>query len=406
MEETEWPKICKAIGRSFFPNESLLRLFPASRISPSEEMNSDTTRSAPNRLQMERKGESVMSSIGERIRERSGNRVFPRMIKKVYFRNKIREIMTMPKSPLLRSLTPFSRILFTVLLIISCFFVLFLAGLLLARPLFGAGVQDVMGMLADFTDPEGIALLKFFQILQEFGVFILPPLLAAWFFSRDSSGYLKLNKIPRWIIWVLTVVIMVFSVPLIDLSITLNESMTFPGWLKGVESWMKETEDQALQLTEAFLDIQTTGGFLFNFLMIAILPAIGEEFLFRGLLQRLFHEWLRNIHIAILLSAILFGAMHLQFYGIIPRTLLGILFGYLFYWSGSLWIPVFAHFLNNGVAVTISFVEKKNGSDFNLEELGSADSLFMILPSMLITSLAIWLLYYVTKIHNDQKILS
>jgi len=127
--------------------------------------------------------------------------------------------------------------------------------------------------------------------------------------------------------------------------------------------------------------------------------------LFRGLFQRLFHEWLGNIHIAIILSGFIFGAMHLQFYGMLPRMMLGILFGYLFYWSGSLWIPVFAHFLNNGVAVTVSFLERQGFIETSLEDFGTTDNLFLIISSIILTALTLYLYRKVNR-QRDNGIVS
>ncbi|MBL7138515.1 MAG: CPBP family intramembrane metalloprotease [Bacteroidales bacterium] len=305
------------------------------------------------------------------------------------------------KIPWLHALQPFSRILFTVLLIISCFFVFFMGGLLLAMPIFGVSLTEIMALLTDYANPKAISLLKYFQIIQEVGIFIVPPLLAAFLFVWKPFHFLKLQDPSRWQIWVLTTVIMGASIPVINQLIVLNEAMRLPEWLAGMEQWMLETEEQAWELTEAFLNIKTLGGFLLNLLMIAILPAIGEELLFRGLLQRLFHDWLGNIHVAIILAGLLFGAMHLQFYGFLPRTVLGILFGYLFFWSGSLWIPIFAHFLNNAVAVTVSFLQKQGMIGTSLEEFGSTHDLVLMLSSIVVTVLVLYIFWVST--HTRQK---
>lgn len=304
---------------------------------------------------------------------------------------------TCMKTPWLHSLQPFPRILFTILLIISCFFFFFVIALLLAIPLFHVSISGILVLLTDYTNPEAVSLLKYFQIVQEIGIFIVPPVLAAFLFAWKPFHFLKLQDPSRWLLWVLAAIIMVTSVPAIDQLIQLNESMQLPGWMAGMEQWMQQTEEQAMELTEAFLNVDTTGGFLLNLVMIALLPAIGEELLFRGLLQRLFHDWLKNIHVAIILTGILFGAMHLQFYGVLPRSVLGILFGYLFYWSGSLWLPIFAHFLNNAVAVTISFLYDQGMISTPLEEFGTSDSPLLVISSTVVTMVVLYLFWYVTK---------
>jgi len=309
---------------------------------------------------------------------------------------------TFMKTPLLHALNPFSRIIFSVLLVITCFFVMFVTGLLVAMPLFGVTMTETMTLLADSTNPKAITLLKYFQIIQEFGFFIIPPLLAALFFAVRPFHYLKLNNPSRWQAWILIIVIMISTLPVINLLIELNEAMRLPEWLHGIETWIQETETKAMELTETFLAIDSWGEFIFNMVMIAMLPAIGEELLFRGLLQRLFNDWFKNIHFAIILAGFLFGAMHLQFYGILPRMALGVLFGYLFYWSGSLWIPIFAHFLNNGVAITISYMERQGWIGTRFEEFGSSNTLFLILSSIVISALAMYVFWYITSSRAKQ----
>jgi uncharacterized protein len=107
--------------------------------------------------------------------------------------------------------------------------------------------------------------------------------------------------------------------PFINFIGGLNANMQFPDWLSGVENWMKNAEDKAAEITEAFLKVETVGGLAFNIFMIAFLPAIGEELLFRGVIQRIFTNWTRNYHWGIWISALLFSALHMQFYGFIPE---------------------------------------------------------------------------------------
>jgi membrane protease YdiL (CAAX protease family) len=158
-----------------------------------------------------------------------------------------------------------------------------------------------------------------------------------------------------------------------------------------MEDWMKGTEDEAAKLTDAFMKMPAFGGFIFNMVMIAVLPAIGEEFMFRGLLQRLLKEWLGNIHVAIFASAFLFSAMHMQFFGFFPRMFLGVMFGYLFYWSGSLWVPISAHFINNGSAVIFSYLGQHGILNGDYEDFGVTENVFFILLS----GLAIIVLFFI-----------
>jgi hypothetical protein len=175
--------------------------------------------------------------------------------------------------------------------------------------------------------------------------------------------------------------------------VTVNDMMKLPDFLNGLEAWMKTMEEEAEKLTRAFMQMPTPGAFLFNMFMIALLPAIGEEFMFRGLIQRLFKEWLGNIHVAIFLSALLFSAMHMQFYGFLPRMVLGIVFGYLFYWSGSIWIPVFAHFIQNGLVVMVTYLGENGIIYGDYENFGTSNNVYILLMSALFVSALLYLLY-------------
>ncbi|MFA5196683.1 MAG: CPBP family intramembrane glutamic endopeptidase, partial [Bacteroidales bacterium] len=138
-------------------------------------------------------------------------------------------------------------------------------------------------------------------------------------------------------------------------------------------------------------------GFFINILMIAVLPAIGEEFFFRGVLQRLLGEWFKNVHVAVIVTAVIFSAFHLQFYGFLPRFLLGMFLGYIFYWSGSLWVPIIVHFINNGLAVVVAWLSARGMVDFNFETFGSSDNLFVIISSGVIVAGLMFVLFLSKK---------
>ena len=301
------------------------------------------------------------------------------------------------KPPLLNTLTPFPKLIFIILLIISAYALTFLLGLLLLQPLFGMSVTTVMGSLTDYEDRQMVKVLEFFQVLQSIGLFIIPPILAGYFFGRGPVTYLNLNASIKPSVFLLTFFLLIVSLPLIQWMISLNEMIRLPEFLRSVELWMQQTEEEAAKLTEAFMKMDSTGSFLFNMLMIAVIPALGEEMMFRGLLQRLFREWLGNIHMAIFISAFLFSAMHFQFYGFIPRLMLGLGFGYLYYWSGSIWVPIFAHFLNNGTAVIAAWLASLGVLSSDWESFGTTTDFRLIILSMMLTAGILFFLYRFRK---------
>jgi hypothetical protein len=183
--------------------------------------------------------------------------------------------------------------------------------------------------------------------------------------------------------------------PFINFTGAINSEMHLPRWFSGIENWMREAEDTAAELTEAFLDVESVGGLLFNLLMIAVLPALGEELLFRGVIQKILTDWTRSAHWGIWISAAMFSALHLQFFGFIPRLLLGALFGYLLVWSGSLWLPILAHFINNAGAVIALYLVDKGAISKTVEEFGSGTEYWMYaIPSFAIGILILWTIRY------------
>jgi hypothetical protein len=160
--------------------------------------------------------------------------------------------------------------------------------------------------------------------------------------------------------------------------------MHLPSFLKDIEAWMRKMEDEGIATTMAILKMNSIRGFLINLTVIAVIPAICEEFIFRGSLQRTFLRIFKNPHVAIWTSAIIFSAIHFQFFGFFPRLFLGAAFGYIYFWTGSIWHAVLAHFLNNGFAVTMAFYFQKNNLPINQDE-NMAVSWYVYLISAILT---------------------
>jgi len=255
---------------------------------------------------------------------------------------------------------PFTKLIFSLFIILVSFLLIFILGFIIAIPIFHISLSELSTILSDYNNPNNIRFLKYLQTIQAIGLFILPAFIIAYLFNSKPFNYLGFKKIASSNIIILTISIFLVSIPIISYLGLLNSNMRLPECLSGLESWMKEKEESAKLITFAFLKMDHFSVLLFNLFMIGILPAIGEELIFRGVFQKIFAEWTKNIHVGILLAAFLFSAMHFQFYGFLPRFMLGILLGYLFYWSGSIWIPILGHFVNNSVAViAFYFYEEK-----------------------------------------------
>ena len=256
----------------------------------------------------------------------------------------------------LRDATPFTQLLFAMIVILTGGVIISLLGFIGCWIWTGVSIEKLSVMLTNLSEPGNLAYLKFFQVLQTLGMFILPPLVLAWSLDDKPFQYLMLGKKPTGILLGLVCAIILVSGPVIEWFSLVNQQMVLPSWMSSVETWMRNSEDQAAEITKAFLSTKTIGGLLGNLFIVAVLPAIGEELLFRGLLQKLLKKMTGNGHWAIWITAILFSALHMQFFGFLPRMLLGALFGYLLEWTGTLWLPMIAHFINNATGVIIYYV--------------------------------------------------
>lgn len=274
---------------------------------------------------------------------------------------------------ILRTSGPFTQLMFATLVVLILAVVALFVGFLLAMPIFHLSIGDMGAAMTNFSSPQGVVLMKYFQTIQAIGIFVIPPFIIAWVLSERPISYLHLDKITTFKSIILVMVLVYFANPMINWMAEFNSGLQLPDWLSGVQDWMKASEDQADQITKAFLHVEGLGGMFFNLFMIGLLPAIGEELLFRGIVQRILKDWTKNAHAAIWLSAALFSALHMQFFGFLPRMMLGALFGYLLEWSGSLWIPMIGHFINNGSAVIISYLIDKGVVSSSVEKVGTSD---------------------------------
>jgi membrane protease YdiL (CAAX protease family) len=205
-----------------------------------------------------------------------------------------------------------------------------------------------------------IGSLRLLQIISSFGMFVVAAVIFAKVESNDWMKYLSFKKVNP-LLAILTILIMLSMGPLMESINELNKNMVLPEALKEIEAWMKLKEEQMTEMTKQLLVMDSVNILLVNMLMLAIIPALGEELIFRACLQKIFGRWTGNYHLAIWLSAIIFSTIHFQFYGFMPRMFLGALFGYLLVWSGSIWLPILAHFLNNGMAVVGAYILQQQG---------------------------------------------
>jgi uncharacterized protein len=165
----------------------------------------------------------------------------------------------------------------------------------------------------------------------------------------------------------ITILVGASALPMVGWLAKVNEGMQLPSALSGLETIMKLMEETLAKMTEFLVSFTSFSEYLVAMLVIAFIAGVGEEVLFRGVVQRKIWFGTGNIHLAIWLSAIIFSAIHFQFYGFLPRMVLGAVFGYLYYWSGNLWLPIIGHIFNNGVSVTMMYAHNNKWTDLDME---------------------------------------
>jgi membrane protease YdiL (CAAX protease family) len=244
---------------------------------------------------------------------------------------------------------------------------------------------------------KGIAfdpsLMRITQFISAVGTFLLPACFFAWLCSNQPKRYLSIGKLPTLEVLALTFLSMFLINPAISLTGLLNQQMELPSFMEGIEHWMRTQEDEAERLTLLLLSEKGIGTLLANLLVVALTAGITEEFLFRGAFQRILERWTSNPHFVIWIAACLFSAFHMQFYGFLPRMLLGAYFGYLLYWSRNIWIPVFAHFTNNAFAVICMSDEQLKQNEFISGEVTTPN----LLPYIVMAVIGLVLFYFCGK---------
>lgn len=219
-------------------------------------------------------------------------------------------------------------------------------------------------------------LLQIGQLISAVAMFLFPAIGGAYLFSHDLSRYLSAGRLPSLRSLALATLCLAGLLPVIGITTLLNRQLKLPPSLEPVERWMQASEEQAESVARMMLEGHGAGILLLNIFVIAVIAGLTEELLFRGTLQRIAGKVFRNHHAVIWTVAILFSTVHLQFYGFVPRMLLGAYFGYLLYWSKNIWIPVFVHFFNNLLAVLQgSFPQLTENNRYFCEDPAWSDAL-------------------------------
>ncbi|MCB0706315.1 MAG: CPBP family intramembrane metalloprotease [Saprospiraceae bacterium] len=265
---------------------------------------------------------------------------------KVRFRSK--SMNERPPFNFFDSLPAIAQIILLLLAMVLGLFIGQLAGLGLAE-LSGLGREMLSDPSWKPSDSFERTIYRSIALVGHLFTFLIPALLYARFLIRDHRrSYMQTNNRPQpWQLFYGSFWIIV-AFPVAQYLYVLNQGIPLPKWATSLE-------DSTNELIQALLVMETPFEFLFTLFVMALVPAVGEEFIFRGLIQRFLEKGSQNSHIAILISATIFSAFHFQFEGFLPRLMLGLMLGYLFFWTRSLWVPIFVHFIYNGLQVAAAY---------------------------------------------------
>jgi len=272
--------------------------------------------------------------------------------------------------------------------------------------IFSLGVLTVLGERGDIDmnmdDPKTILVLKLLQGVSSILIFIIPSILFAVFWTEAKISYLGIVKKPFFSTLFIASTGMLLGLPLINWLAQINEKMQLPLSLSNIERWMQNSEAKAEILTRAFTAGSEVDVLVVNLIVIALLAAISEEFFFRGILQKVLMECFKNKHLAVWSAATIFSAFHMQFYGFLPRMLMGAYLGYLFLWSGSLWVSITAHFANNGMAVFLIWLSNRGMVKADVDTIGTGGEMewIPVLVSCVMIVASLLLIYKTESTHK------
>nr|WP_302315759.1 CPBP family intramembrane glutamic endopeptidase [uncultured Muribaculum sp.] len=198
---------------------------------------------------------------------------------------------------------------------------------------------------------DDVVRLRWATVLQDLFIFIMPVAMTALIAARNPLRFTGVDRWPcsRAVIWTMAVVVL--AIPAMNVIVQWNASLTLPESMSRIEQVLRASEQAANGMVMMLMSGTSVLDLILSILIMGCLTGIAEELFFRGMLQKLLHVQLRNAHIAIWATAVIFSAVHLQFFGFVPRMLIGAFLGYLAWWSGSLWLPAMAHALNNSLVV-------------------------------------------------------
>jgi membrane protease YdiL (CAAX protease family) len=241
--------------------------------------------------------------------------------------------------------------------------------LILIPPLFQIPLDEIVEIFTgDSNHPLAKYALYFVQAISAGLAFLVSAILIAKFIEKADVGWKQQKSRFKFMGFIILLFIMFGSMLFNSVIIDWNANISLPENWSALERMMKDAEENRMALTKFLTDFQSPLEFIIGILVIGILAGVAEEVFFRGVLQPKMYIYTHNIHLAVWISAFIFSAIHFQFYGLFPRMVLGAIFGYLYFYSGSLVYPIIAHILNNSFTVTLVYLGNLGIIDFDIEK--------------------------------------
>lgn len=240
---------------------------------------------------------------------------------------------------------------------------------------------------------QSVKITRMALTVQTAFFFIIPSLVFAFLSQSNTKEYLKIDESYNLTFLLLGVCLIVVIQPLINFIGYYNQQIVLPESMSAIQAWMKENELAAEKTTGLLFLDKSMAGLILNLLIIAVVAGLGEELFFRGCLQQIIQKIVKNQHFAVWIAAIVFSAMHFQFYGFIPRVLLGAVLGYMFVWSGTIWVPVVVHTVNNVIGVVLAFLYYGTPQYEDLSVYSLEKNMWITILSLIFTVILIIFMY-------------
>ncbi|NLN73103.1 MAG: CPBP family intramembrane metalloprotease [Bacteroidales bacterium] len=284
----------------------------------------------------------------------------------------------------------FHKIVVFVLLFFFLSIIMPTAIVLILSAISGVGLEDFYNVESESFN---INLVKISQVFTQVLVFALGGIIFVRLITKNAGNYLKINHKPKFSLLIISALAIILAIPFTSNIVEWNMSLTFPESLSELENALLASSESSNRIMEEIVFADNFGTLTLNLLIIALIPAICEELLFRGALQSTLQKHIKSVHLSVFIAAFIFSAAHFDFFAFVPRVILGMILGYIFAYSKSLWASIAAHFTNNAISVFVAYFYFSGQTDIKYEDFGSTGNIFVNIILFALSLVTIWLIY-------------